>query len=63
MAGVWWPAALRLSVAETSKGVRVLSVSMEQETRYVPTHLLEEDEEDVDPDHRDPMLAAALGYR
>lgn len=41
----------------------MLSVSMEQETRYVPTHLLEEDEEDVDPDHRDPMLAAALGYR
>ncbi len=37
---------------------------MERETRYVPTYLLEDDEAaDVDPDHRDPMLAAALGYR
>ena len=37
---------------------------MERETRYVPTHLLDEgDEATAETDHRDPMLAAALGYR
>ena len=37
---------------------------MEREKRYMPTSLLgEDDEADADPEHRDPVLVAALGYR